>query len=408
MTAAACWGSIDSYMTTQDGLRTGHRLPRVSAGLTTRRRLAGAAAGGVLLPALTVLLVQLRSSLNLSSNILLFLLAVVSVALIGGFWPALAAALGSFLLLNYFFTPPFHTLTVDERNDVIALIAFVAVATMVSSVVDLAARRQRRLAAAALLVDADRTRTALLAAVSHDLRSPLASAKAAVTALRSRDVSWQAAARTELLATADESLDQLTRLVENLLDMSRLQAGALSVFPRPVGLDDVLPHVLDELGPAGRRVGLRIAADLPEVHADPGLLERIVANLAANALRYAPPDIPPLLSARRLGERVELRVSDRGPGVPESQWDRIFVPFQRLGDRHHSTGVGLGLALSRGLAEAMGGALTPEHTPGGGLTMVLSLPAARPGRTVPGEDDSDSDGGGGVDDPAAPARLDRA
>jgi two-component system sensor histidine kinase KdpD len=387
MTAAACWGSIDRHMATHVPAHPGRRLLRVSAGLTTRRRLAGATVGAVLLPALTVLLVHLRGSLNLSSNILLFLLAVVSVALTGGFWPALAAALASFLLLNYFFTPPFHTFVIDERNDVIALTAFVAVAAMVSSVVDLAARRQRRLAAAALLAEADRTRTALLAAVSHDLRSPLASAKAAVTALRSRDVPWRAAQQAELLATADESLDQLTRLVENLLDMSRLQAGALSVFPRRVGLDDVLPHVLDELGSDGRRVDLRLAADLPEVQADPGLLERIVANLTANALRHAPPDSRPLLSARRLGERVELRVADQGPGVPETHWDAIFVPFQRFGDRHNSTGVGLGLALSRGLAEAMGGALTPEHTPGGGLTMVLSLPAANPSRTVPGEAD---------------------
>jgi two-component system sensor histidine kinase KdpD len=258
------------------------------------------------------------------------------------------------------------------------------------------ALQQRRLAEAAAeaepLAEADRTRTALLAAVSHDLRSPLASAKASVTALRSAGVPWRPHEQAELLATADESLDRLTRLVENLLDMSRLQAGALSVFPRPVGLDDVLSHVLDELGPAGRGVDLRIADDLPEVRADPGLLERIVANLTANALRHSPPEIRPILSASALGDRVELRVVDRGPGVPESEWDRIFVPFQRLGDRDNSTGVGLGLALSRGLAEAMGGTLAPEHTPGGGLTMVLSLPAARADRTVrtvPGDGDAD-------------------
>jgi two-component system sensor histidine kinase KdpD len=125
-------------------------------------------------------------------------------------------------------------------------------------------------------------------------------------------------------------------------------------------------------------VDLRITDDLPEVLADPGLLERIVANLSANALRHSPPDARPVLSASVLGDRVELRVVDRGPGVPERDWDRIFVPFQRLGDRDNTTGVGLGLALSRGLAHAMGGTLTPEHTPGGGLTMVFSLPIAEP------------------------------
>jgi two-component system sensor histidine kinase KdpD len=247
------------------------------------------------------------------------------------------------------------------------------------------ALRQRRLAQvaaeAAPLAEADRTRTALLAAVSHDLRTPLAAAKASVTALRSADLRWSDAEHAELLATADESLDRLTRLVDNLLDLSRLQAGALGVHPTPVGVDDVLPAVLDELGPAGLRIALRIPPDLPELLADPGLLERILANLVGNAVRHSPPDRPPLVSASALADRVELRVVDRGGGVPEDEWQRIFVPFQRLGDRDNTVGVGLGLALSRGLAQAMGGSVEPEHTPGGGLTMVLSLPAA-PGSTL--------------------------
>lgn len=242
------------------------------------------------------------------------------------------------------------------------------------------ALRQRRLAEAAAragpLAEVDRTRTALLAAVSHDLRSPLASAKAAVTALSSRDLAWSEDERAELLATADESLDRLTRLVDNLLDMSRLQAGALAVTAHPVGLDDMVPALLDELGADAGRVVLRLPDDLPEVRADPGLLERILANVVANALRHSPPDAGPLVAGSAFGDRVELRVVDTGPGVPDSEWERIFVPFQRLGDRDNTTGVGLGLALSRGLAEAMGGTLTPEHTPGGGLTMVLTLPAA--------------------------------
>jgi two-component system sensor histidine kinase KdpD len=239
--------------------------------------------------------------------------------------------------------------------------------------------RQRRLAravaAAEPLAEVDRTRTALLAAVSHDLRSPLASAKAAVSALRSDGVPWREPERDELLATADESLDRLTRLVENLLDLSRLQAGALAVFPQPVGLEDVLPAVLRELGPAGAGVELTLEPDLPEVTADPGLLERILVNVASNALRHSPPGDPPRITGSAYLDRVEVRVIDFGPGVPEPDWDRIFVPFQRLGDRDTSVGVGLGLALSRGLAEAMGGSLEPENTPGGGLTMVLSLPA---------------------------------
>ena len=248
-----------------------------------------------------------------------------------------------------------------------------------------AALEQLRLAAEAEaakpIAEADRMRTALLTAVSHDLRTPLASAKAAVTSLRSPEVRWTAADRDELLATADESLDRLARLVDNLLDMSRLQAGALSLFPRPVGVDEIVARSLDDLGPRSRSVLVDIPDSLPEVQVDPAILERVVVNVTENALRYSPPGKPPLLTASALGDRVELRVIDRGPGIPEKERDRVFVPFQRLGDTDNTTGVGLGLALSRGFIEAMGGTLTAEDTPGGGLTMAMSLPAvaAEPG-----------------------------
>jgi two-component system sensor histidine kinase KdpD len=226
--------------------------------------------------------------------------------------------------------------------------------------------------------EADRMRTALLTAVSHDLRTPLASAKAAVTSLRGTDVHWQPDEQAELLATADESLDRLHRLVDNLLDMSRLQAGALSVFRQPVALHEVVPIALDSLGPAAGQVKLDIPDTLPDVDADPALLERVVANLTANALRYAPPDRPPRLSASSHGAIVELRISDQGPGIPRNKRENIFAPFQRLGDTDNTTGVGLGLALSRGLMEAMDGTLTPDDTPGGGLTMVMTLRAVTP------------------------------
>jgi two-component system sensor histidine kinase KdpD len=237
---------------------------------------------------------------------------------------------------------------------------------------------QQRLAAEAQaakpIAAADRMRTALLAAVSHDLRTPLASAKAAVTSLRSPEVNWTTEDQDELLATADESLDRLTHLVDNLLDMSRLQAGALSLFPRPVGLDEIVSRALDNLEPAARGIAVDIPEALPEISVDPAILERVIVNLTENALRYSPKDKPPLLTASALGDRVELRVVDRGPGIPEEARDRMFVPFQRLGDTDNTTGVGLGLALSRGLTEAMGGSLTAEETPGGGLTMTVSVP----------------------------------
>ncbi|WP_045877283.1 ATP-binding protein [Pseudofrankia sp. DC12] len=246
------------------------------------------------------------------------------------------------------------------------------------------ALRQWRLAEAVAeagpLAEADRTRRALLAAVSHDLRSPLASASAAVANLRSDEVSWTVGERVELLATAGEALDQLARLVENLLDMSRLQAGSLSVFPAPVGLDDVVPSALRGLGAAGHDVVVRVADDLPPAYADPALLERVIVNLLSNAARYAPPGCPPVITGSALGDRVEIRVIDRGPGLPAQDRELVFAPFQRLGDTDNDSGIGLGLAISRGLTEAMGGTLTLEDTPGGGLTMVVTLPAATDGQ----------------------------
>jgi two-component system, OmpR family, sensor histidine kinase KdpD len=224
-------------------------------------------------------------------------------------------------------------------------------------------------------VDADSTRTALLAAVSHDLRSPLAAAKAAVSCLRSRDIELGPAEQDELLATADQSLDLVTHLVASLLDVTRLEAGARSVFPRPADLEEIITCSLTGLGPAARLVRTDIPPGLPQVMADPPIMERVIANVTANALRYSPAGSPPLLTARLRGDRVELRVVDRGPGVREADRDRMFAPFQRLGDADASTGIGLGLAVSRGLTEAMRGTLRPEETPGGGLTMAISLPA---------------------------------
>jgi two-component system sensor histidine kinase KdpD len=197
-----------------------------------------------------------------------------------------------------------------------------------------------------------------------------------VSSLRSSEVEFDPDDRNELLATAEESLDRLTRLVANLLDMSRLQAGALGVQPTPIGLEDAVPRALDELGPQAAAVTTDIPADLPAVTADPGLLERVLVNIVGNALRHSPPEKPPAVTASAHADHVELRVIDTGAGIPADQWEHVFLPFQRLGDRDNTTGVGLGLALSRGLAEAMGGGITPETTPGGGLTMVLRLPAA--------------------------------
>jgi two-component system, OmpR family, sensor histidine kinase KdpD len=222
---------------------------------------------------------------------------------------------------------------------------------------------------------ADRERAALLATVSHDLRAPLAAAKAAVSTLRADDARLTAHDREDLLAAAEESLDRLARLAAGLLDVSRLQAGARAVFPRPVHVGEIVTAALEALGPQRRPVLAEIPSGLPEVIADPAIAERVIVNLAGNALRYSPAATPPLLTARTAGNRVELRVVDHGPGIPAADRKRVFQPFCRLGALAGSTGVGLGLAVARGLAETMGGTVEPEDTPGGGLTMVLTLPA---------------------------------
>jgi two-component system, OmpR family, sensor histidine kinase KdpD len=529
-------GDIDVHMVTHSYVGRGRGLPRTAGGgLPRNRKLAGYVLAVGLTPLLTLILANLRSDLNLTSNVLVFLAGVVAVALVGGFLPALIAAVAGSVLLNYYFTPPVHKFTINDPNNALALIIFVAVGLAVSKVVDTAARRtkqaaragaesellattagnvlrgeralsavldrvreafgmdsvtlleqrepdhagndagtiapagdgqptgrlprtwptsrwtavgvsgdlpclrpdqadveipisetlvlamrgrplpatdrrvlgafaayaaaaleQGRLTAAAEaarpIAEADRMRTALLAAVSHDLRTPLASAKAAVTSLRSNDIEWDAEDHDELLATADESLDKLSRLVDNLLDMSRLQAGALAVFPRPADLSEIVARSLDDLGPAARVVNVDIPDDLPEVAVDPGILERVIANLTANALRYSPAGSPPVLTGSSLRDRVELRIIDRGPGIPAEHRNKMFVPFQRLGDTDNTTGVGLGLALSRGLTEAMGGTLDPDETPGGGLTMTLSLPAVpAPAGAATGGPESESD-----------------
>ncbi|NAS22216.1 DUF4118 domain-containing protein [Herbidospora sp. NEAU-GS84] len=483
-------GSIDVHMITHAEARQGRaRRQRSRAALTRRRRVTGWILALAGMPGLAAVLLPFRAELSLPSEILFFLMLTVGVALAGGTWPAVTAAVGGSLLLNYLFTPPLYEFTINDPENLFALVVFVIVAAAVAAIVDLAARRtrqaaqasanaeilsalaghvlrgesalpsllarlretfgltsvtlleraaepktwniiattggppcvkpssgdtdviidddlvlaargapldasdrrvleafaaeiavalrQQRLAEAAErakpLAAADKMRTALLAAVSHDLRTPLASAKAAVESLRSEEIVWSPGDRAELLATADESLVKLDRLVSNLLDMSRLQAGVLGVTLEPLALYEIVPRAVDDLG---ARIETTVPYDLPEVVADAALLERVLVNVMGNAVRYGP---AVLVTASSVGDQVEVRVIDRGPGIPPDAHERVFQPFQRLGDRDNHTGVGLGLALSRGLTEAMGGTLTPEETPGGGLTMVLRLPA-RQGR----------------------------
>lgn len=244
--------------------------------------------------------------------------------------------------------------------------------------------RQRELteeaSRAEAIVRADELRRSLLSAVSHDLRTPLAAAKVAVSSLRAEDVEFSPADTAELLATIEESIDQLTALVGNLLDSSRLAAGVIRPDLRRVYLEEAVQRALVSIGKGAtgfyRSAIDRVKVDVSDavVMADPGLLERVLANLIDNALRYAP-NCMVRVNAGQVGNRVLINVIDEGPGIPAGTEDQLFAAFQRLGDHDNTTGVGLGMSVARGFVEAMGGIIQAGDTPGGGLTVVVDLAA---------------------------------
>jgi two-component system sensor histidine kinase KdpD len=249
--------------------------------------------------------------------------------------------------------------------------------------------RQRELAAEASKAEAiekaDELRRSLLSAVSHDLRTPLAGAKAAVSSLRSDDIGFSEEDTAELLATVEESVDQLTALVDNLLDSSRLAAGVVHPELKRVYLEEVVQRALLSIGRGSTGFAAlrldRVKIDVGDAVAlaDAGLLERVLANLVDNALRYAPDSIV-RVNAGRIADRVLINVVDEGPGVPRGAEEQLFEPFQRLGDRNNKYGVGLGLSVARGFVEAMGGTISATDTPGGGLTVIVDLAAPPGGR----------------------------
>lgn len=226
-------------------------------------------------------------------------------------------------------------------------------------------------AEAARLATIDQLRTTLIAGVGHDLRTPLAGIKAAVTSLRAEDVNWNVTERAELLAAIESSADRLDALVANLLASSRLDVGALSVELASVGVEEIIGRGLGGVGQL-QRVVVDVPDGLPLVLADTGLAERVVANLVDNALRHSGRGMNVLVTAGARSGDVVISVVDTGPGVPAGQRDALFAPYQRLGDRS-TGGLGLGLAVARGFTEAMGGRLVPAETPGGGLTMNIHL-----------------------------------
>lgn len=480
-------GNIDVHIVNHDAAGGKLSLPPVGGALTWKRRIIGFALALIGGPLLTWLLSAFRTEDSITSDVLSYQLLVVVVALVGGIWPALFAAVMSGLTLDFFFIAPLYTVTVTKPTHLVALGLYIIIAILVSLVVDRGARlaraarraaaesellatvagsvlrgqgavqalidrareafglaglrlregdtilatsgeplpddrhttvpigdrailelhgndleasSQRLLAVIVAQLDAalehsdlaetasevgplaasDRVRTALLSALSHDLRRPLAAATAAVSGLRAARSTLNDDDRDELLATADESLTTLATLITDLLDVSRLQAGVLAVSVTPVDPADTIVPALDELDLGPDQVQLDLDPTIPPVMADPVLLQRVLVNLLVNATRYTPPGGHVRITTSAFAGQVEIRVIDRGPGIPAERRDDVFVPFQRVGDTDNTTGLGLGLALSKGFVEGMGGTLTPEDTPGGGLTMVVTLhtPETRP------------------------------
>lgn len=352
--------------------------------LSRSRQLWGtglALAGGLLLlwP-----LKSIHAPEAITVEVLSYQLLVVIVALTGGIWPALLAAVLSGVVLDLAFIEPYREITIAEPIHILALLLHVAIAVLVSIVVGRSARTHRRLEETVDEIESvagsDRLRGALLSALSHDLRRPLASATAAVGGLRAAGAELSQEDRRELLDTADESLAALSTLVTDLLDVSRVQAGVLTASQTVTDPAETIMLSLDELELGPDEAELELGHGDAQAVCDPVLLQRALVNLLANARRYSPPGRRVSVSTAAVGERVEIRILDRGPGIPADRRDDVFVPFQRLGDTDNTAGLGLGLALSRGFIEAMRGELVPEETPGGGLTMLVSLPAAPRGR----------------------------
>jgi two-component system, OmpR family, sensor histidine kinase KdpD len=241
-------------------------------------------------------------------------------------------------------------------------------------------QRNRALA----LQETDRLRTALLNSVSHDLRTPLASIKASASSLLEREVRWSDEERDEFLGTINTETDRLTRLVHNLLDMSRIEAGALDPRLMESSVAELVGPVVRRSRAASRqRVEVDVPDELAPVLADPVRLDQVLTNLLDNARAYAEAS-PVQVVARQAGGTIELRVVDHGPGIPVSEQERVFDQFYRVEGGRRPGGTGMGLAICRGIVQAHGGSLRVEATPGGGATFVLTLPALL--RRVPLQD----------------------
>jgi two-component system sensor histidine kinase KdpD len=318
------------------------------------------------------------------TTILLYLLPLTLASTRWGVGPCITATLASAIGHDLLFVEPVGSVTVARLDEAIGLGLLIFTALVTSHLAIQARRATERAHEAEVAKQSDALKTALLRAVSHDLRTPLASIKASVSALRQPDTHYSDDDRAELLTAIEEETDHLTRLVADLLDVSRLEAGALAIHKQPQDLGELVDAVVRRLRPAlgARSVAVDAPVTVPLVPYDYAQIDRVIANLVENAAVHTPPGTPVKIQLRHDDESAWVVVSDDGPGVPPEDRERIFQPFER--GRGRVRGSGLGLAIARGLAEAHGGQLRVEGAPGGGARFVLTLPLATgPAETTP-------------------------
>jgi two-component system sensor histidine kinase KdpD len=343
-----------------------------------KRHAERLAVSAVAVAAVTGAIFALKTIAPVLGLAILYLLAVLPVAVLYGLGYALAVSIASMLAFNFFFLPPLHTLALTDSENWVALGVFVVTAVVVSELATRARRRTFAAAEAEMLRRSDAAKTAVLHAVSHDLRSPLTAIRVAVGGLESGAVELGEEDSAELLETIRLETARLERLVGNLLDLSRLEAGAAPARRELWPVDELVARALESLGADAARVEVTLDGDAPLVSVDAAQLERVLVNVLENALRFSSPADPVELVVSSTGDDVLVQISDHGPGLDEADLERIFEPFEH--GRTGGKGTGLGLAIAHGFAEANGARLWAEARPGAGgaFTLAMSSAAARP------------------------------
>ncbi|HEY8141681.1 MAG TPA: DUF4118 domain-containing protein [Kofleriaceae bacterium] len=315
-----------------------------------------------------------RSLLALPDLVALYLLVIMAVAVRYGRGPSVVASALSVVAYDVFFIAPHYAFEVHDQRHLLTFAIMFAVGLVISHLALRIRRQEQEAEAATLRVRTEEIRSSLLSAVSHDLRTPLAAITGAGTTLRDEHGDLSAPQRRELIDTLCEEAERLERLVANLLDMTRLEAGALEVKREWVPVEELVGSALARIEGRldGRPVTTAIPSDLPLAPVDPVLFEHALVNLLENALKYTPPGTPIDITARRHDGAIELEVADRGPGLPDPA-ERLFEKFVRNAPAG-TGGVGLGLPIARGIARAHGGDVVAGNRPGGGARFVLRLP----------------------------------